>query len=331
MSQTKEIEIANRSPSPQRPHLNNYNGHNGHKHNTNLKQNKGNDQTPHPNVPNFTKKQNGSHIEIKPSKNENINDNHKTSTSSPIRDQTKSIVIEDVKSLKAEGDRLFNESRYQEALIQYKLALNYLHYNPEFESNIMVINKSIYTKVLSNIGQCLSKLDKQDEAIVSFSQAIKLDPYNIKAYYRLAYLFNKKNDINRACETLKKGMAYIPDINDDQLRKFFTDYYNYTLSLQNSQLSGLKSRMKSYYSQNKAQKKVNKGIFTKAMLSSLLASSLTTGCIVYARNYNVNTALVALPANFLLWQVILHSEDRKKRYLALIGLIGINIAVWKFL
>lgn len=283
-----------------------------------------------PSTPDFIKKANGNHVEVETPKPCSTNGFHRTTTSPPIKESSKAVIIEDVKQLKADGDKLYNEKRYADAIYQYKLSLGYVHYDPKFESDKMVVNKSIYTKILSNIGQCLTKQDKVDEAIVYLSQVIKLDPANIKAYYRLAHLFNKKNEADRASEVLRKGMVYIPDLQDEQLKKFYTDYYSHTQSLQNIQLDGLKSRMKSYCMPKRPPPPA-KNPFTRALAASLVASSLTTGGIAFTKDYSLNAVLVALPANFLLWQVVIGTEDRRKRFLAIAGLIGINIAVWKFL
>lgn len=334
MSQTKEIEIENYARFAERNNpdahatenepeptaskqINGTNGINGH--------------VQSPTTPDFTKKSNGNHIEIKTSKTEPAGNNHKSSVTSPVRSQTKSIILEDVKNLKEKGDSLYNQKKYSEAFSQYKLSLNYVHYDPKLETDKLVINKGIYSKILSNIGQCLSKLEHVDEAIVYFNQVINLDQFNIKAYYRLAHLFNKKNDSDRAYETLKKGMTYLPDLQDAHLRKLYVDYYNHTVNMQNSQLDALKSRMKDYYANKPTAKPKTGSVLSKALVTSIAAGTLTSACLAYSKNNKMNTMMVAMPANLILWHLITSTQDRRKRYLALAGLLGINIAIWKFL
>ena len=335
MSRNNEIEIENLSPFPQHsshPHIN---GQSFRKKSPSPKDTASNGRTPKPQVLNFTKKPNGNHVEIQTSVTDPLASNQETVVLSPKRDPPKSIIMEGVKSLKAEGDTMYNSQQYSEAIGKYKQVLNYLHYDPKHETDRTVINKSIYTKVISNIGQCLSKLERTDEAIVYFSQAVKLEPANIKAYYRLAHLYNKKNDTDRACETLKRGMVYLPDISDEQMRKLFTEYYNHSITLQNNQLDGLKSKMRNFYASGIAQKSETKGILTKSMMTSMVAGlalgGVTTGCIVYAGGFNTNVLLMTLPANLLLWQIVLRSQDRRKKCLALAGLVAVNVAAWKFL
>lgn len=333
MSEINEIEISNHIPHATHPNLARYNGHNERKKSPSPNKKHTSNLTPSPQTYNFTKKANGDQFEIKSSSNGDSNG--KTRSTSPQRVKTKSLILEDVKSLKADADALYNKGQYGDAIVKYKQALNYLHYDPKAETVTTVVNKSIYTKIISNIGQCLSKLDRADEAIVYFSQSIKLEPSNLKAYYRLAQLHNKKNDYDKGYETLKRGLPYVADMGDEQMRKLFTNYYHYTIIAQSNQLDGLKSRMRNFYSSGVAQKsEYKKGIaksMSICMATSLTVSSVMTGCMMHAKEYNTNVLLLGLPANLLLWYALVKCEDKKKKILAAAGLIGVNVAIWKLL
>uniref|UniRef100_A0A7N0USC8 Uncharacterized protein n=1 Tax=Kalanchoe fedtschenkoi TaxID=63787 RepID=A0A7N0USC8_KALFE len=105
--------------------------------------------------------------------------------------------LEQANEAKAEGNKLFVEGRYEEALLQYELALEIA---PEMPSSVEL--RSI---CYSNRGTCFSKLGKYEETIKECKKALELNPNYLKALIRRA-------DANERLEHFEEAIAGMCDL-----------------------------------------------------------------------------------------------------------------------
>ncbi len=70
----------------------------------------------------------------------------------------------------------------------------------------------------SNRGAARDDLGQVDLAIKDFSRAIKADPKYDPAYYNRSYSFEKKKQLNKAYQDMRKAVALLPTDPDYQQR-----------------------------------------------------------------------------------------------------------------
>lgn len=180
---------------------------------------------------NFTKKTLPDHLEIKSSKIEYINKCKKPSSKFLSSGNTKSMTVRLVRLHKAEGDRLYSEKMYNEAKTEFLKLISYIHYDPEFESQKLILKKHVYVKVLCVIGKCFMKLNDLNEAAAYFEQVLGIDKANIKAHYLLAHVLSKRNDVKMAFGVLTNGYLLIQNCPDAKFRKTYSELYDYVQNL----------------------------------------------------------------------------------------------------
>uniref|UniRef100_A0A1J3IW21 Tetratricopeptide repeat protein 1 n=1 Tax=Noccaea caerulescens TaxID=107243 RepID=A0A1J3IW21_NOCCA len=117
--------------------------------------------------------------------------------------------LEDANEAKMEGNKLFGNGLYEEALSKYELSL---HFAQEFPESLEL--RSICH---SNRAVCYLKLCKYAEAIKECTKAIELNPSYTKAFVRRAEAHEKLEHFEEALEDLKKILELDPS--NDQARK----------------------------------------------------------------------------------------------------------------
>lgn len=123
-----------------------------------------------------------------------------------------SVQAGSVHSKVKEGNKLFAEGKFDEALNRYQDALlsdpesPLIHYNigntlykkKKYEEAIRSFQKVIGTENVTleansyyNMGNCLYRLGKLPESILAYQQALKLNPNDMDAKYNLEYVRRK--------------------------------------------------------------------------------------------------------------------------------------------
>ncbi|KAL0739222.1 hypothetical protein Bca4012_015432 [Brassica carinata] len=110
---------------------------------------------------------------------------------------------------KLEGNSLFVNGLYEEALSKYQLALELVHKFPEC--------KGLRAICHSNRGVCFLKLSKYEETIKECTKALELNPTYAKALFRRAQAHEKLQHFEEAVTDLKKMLELDPS--NDQARK----------------------------------------------------------------------------------------------------------------
>ncbi|KAG7571942.1 Tetratricopeptide repeat [Arabidopsis suecica] len=93
-------------------------------------------------------------------------------------DESKQKAMEDANEAKLEGNKLFGNGVYEEALLKYELAL-------QFAQEVLE-SEELRSICYSNRAICYLKLGKYAEAIKECTKAIELNPSYTKAFVRRA-------------------------------------------------------------------------------------------------------------------------------------------------
>ncbi|PRQ37668.1 putative 43kDa postsynaptic protein [Rosa chinensis] len=117
--------------------------------------------------------------------------------------------LEQANEVKLEGNGLFGNGHYEEALSKYELALQLA---PDMPSSVEL--RSICH---SNRAICFSKLGKYDDAVKEFTKALELNPSYMKALIRRAEAHEKLEHFEEAIADMKKILELDPS--NDQARK----------------------------------------------------------------------------------------------------------------
>ncbi|ESQ46335.1 hypothetical protein EUTSA_v10000290mg [Eutrema salsugineum] len=117
--------------------------------------------------------------------------------------------LEDANEAKVEGNKLFGNGLYEDALSKYELALQVAQDFPE--------SLELRSICHSNRAICYLKLGKYEEAIKECTKAIELNPNYTKAFVRRAEAHEKLEHFEEALTDLKKILELDPS--NDQARK----------------------------------------------------------------------------------------------------------------
>ncbi|KAJ6731664.1 TETRATRICOPEPTIDE REPEAT PROTEIN 1 [Salix purpurea] len=118
--------------------------------------------------------------------------------------------IEEANEAKLEGNRLFGNGQYEEALLQYDVALQVSP--PDVPSSAEL--RSICH---SNRGVCFLKLGKFEDTIKECSKALALNPSYMKALVRRGEAHEKLENFEEAIADLKKILEVDPS--NDQAKR----------------------------------------------------------------------------------------------------------------
>ncbi|KAJ6759247.1 TETRATRICOPEPTIDE REPEAT PROTEIN 1 [Salix koriyanagi] len=118
--------------------------------------------------------------------------------------------IEEANEAKLEGNRLFGNGQYEEALLQYDVALQVSP--PDVPSSVEL--RSICH---SNRGVCFLKLGKFEDTIKECSKALALNPSYMKALVRRGEAHEKLENFEEAIADLKKILELDPS--NDQAKR----------------------------------------------------------------------------------------------------------------
>ncbi|CAM8938759.1 unnamed protein product [Rhodiola kirilowii] len=123
----------------------------------------------------------------------------------------KQKALEQANEAKVGGNKLFVEGQYEEALLQYELALQIA---PDMSSSVEL--RSICH---SNRGTCFSKLGKYEDTIKECKKALELNPNYMKALIRRADAYEKLEHFEEAIADLNKIIELDPSNNQARITK----------------------------------------------------------------------------------------------------------------
>ncbi|XXG48655.1 hypothetical protein AAC387_Pa02g3040 [Persea americana] len=112
------------------------------------------------------------------------------------QEQLQQKALDKANDLKAEGNKLFVDGKYEDALLQYALALQI---GPE-----MPTCSEFRSMCHANSAACYSKLGRYDDAIKECTKALELNPTYMKALVRRAEVHEKLERFEEAIADMKK-------------------------------------------------------------------------------------------------------------------------------
>ncbi|KAK7395347.1 hypothetical protein VNO78_15899 [Psophocarpus tetragonolobus] len=124
-------------------------------------------------------------------------------------EESRQKALDQANEAKVEGNKLFADGKYEEALSQYELALQVA---PDMPSSVEI--RSICH---SNRGVCFLKLGKYDNTIKECTKALELNPVYVKALIRRGEAHEKLEHFEEAIADMKKILEIDPS--NDQARK----------------------------------------------------------------------------------------------------------------
>ncbi|XP_041027433.1 tetratricopeptide repeat protein 1 isoform X2 [Juglans microcarpa x Juglans regia] len=124
-------------------------------------------------------------------------------------DERKQKALAQANDSKLQGNKLFGNGQYEEALLQYELALQFV---PAMSSSV-----ELCSICHANRAVCFLKLGKYDETIKECTKALELNPTYMKALIRRGEAYEKLERFEEAIVDLKKILELDPS--NDQARK----------------------------------------------------------------------------------------------------------------
>lgn len=124
-------------------------------------------------------------------------------------EQQEKRAITQANDAKEEGNKLYRAGKYEEALTQYGLALQYA---PESPSSV-----EICSICHANCAICYSKLGRYDDTIKECTKALELNPSYLKALVRRGEAHEKLEHFDEAIADMKKIIELHPS--DVQARR----------------------------------------------------------------------------------------------------------------
>ncbi|BAT84402.1 hypothetical protein LR48_Vigan03g133900 [Vigna angularis] len=124
-------------------------------------------------------------------------------------EESRQKALDQANEAKVEGNKLFVDGKYEEALSQYEVALQVA---PDTPSSVEI--RSICH---SNRGVCFLKLGKYDNTIKECTKALELNPVYVKAFVRRGEAHEKLEHFEEAIADMKKILEIDPS--NDQARK----------------------------------------------------------------------------------------------------------------
>ncbi|GAB4838164.1 hypothetical protein Ancab_027693 [Ancistrocladus abbreviatus] len=124
-------------------------------------------------------------------------------------DELKERALAQANGAKLDGNKLFNDGQYEDALSKYELALQLA---PEMPSSVEL--RSICH---ANCAMCYLKLGKYEETVKECTKALELNPAYIKALARRAEAYEKLERFEDAIADMKKILEVDPS--NDQARR----------------------------------------------------------------------------------------------------------------
>ncbi|ORX48915.1 FKBP-like protein [Piromyces finnis] len=125
--------------------------------------------------------------------------------------QTIAERIESATKSKEEGNALFKEKKFEEAIQCYQQGIKTLDYRwgatPVEEKNI----ETLRVNLNSNAAMCSLKINNLNDTVNFCNAAIELDPFNTKALYRLSEAYIGQSNFEKAIEVINKCLEINPD------------------------------------------------------------------------------------------------------------------------
>lgn len=103
-----------------------------------------------------------------------------------------------VDSLKVQGDFVFRQQNYQQAIQYYQKALEYINFEKKDNQQNVIIDKTLTVNFLNNMTQCYLNLNQGEYSKNLCNFILSIDKSNLKAQYRLGKAYELLNEPEKA-------------------------------------------------------------------------------------------------------------------------------------
>ena len=124
--------------------------------------------------------------------------------------QPSKIKLEASTIFKSEGDDNVKLKKWEDALNSYEKALLQLFYNNSDSEEDQQVNR-LKMAINLNVSLCKINLNQYDQAIGNCLEVLRIDKKNIKAVYRIAYSYFKKDNFDESYINIEKGLEIEKD------------------------------------------------------------------------------------------------------------------------
>lgn len=129
-----------------------------------------------------------------------------------LRDMTFEEKLGEMRRLKARGNELFKDERYNTAKKLYDRAVALFRLsNAEMPTDMKAMVDDVLVDCHLNLAACLSRMGDARKAVPHCSKALEMQPANVKALYRLGCAYLELGDLENASDSLRHALDLNPN------------------------------------------------------------------------------------------------------------------------
>lgn len=117
---------------------------------------------------------------------------------------------------KEEGNERYKRKEYQTAIISYKeglLVISFENFKDIDSVEIRAKIIDVFSKMLNNVSQCFIALERWDEALDVCDKVMRLDPADLKSYYRAGLCLKNQGRLKESFARLEEGSKMAKSVN----------------------------------------------------------------------------------------------------------------------
>lgn len=117
---------------------------------------------------------------------------------------------------KEQGNEKYKKKEYQAAITHYKeglLVISFENFKDIESVEIRAKIIEVFSKMLNNVSQCFIALERWDEALDVCDKVMRLDPADLKSYYRAGVCLKNQGKLKESFARLEEGSKMAKSVN----------------------------------------------------------------------------------------------------------------------